>query len=113
VATYHHDERDTMLKSIATAAITATLGLLLAPTAHATDSMYRVGQEILPGDYRYVVTGGDWGAWRTCTTPTCEPLEGMIETSGVIDGLGSTGYMTIPKAASYVKVHNLQLTRMG
>ena len=96
--------------------ITATLlggaivgSLLGAGTANASDTMYRVGTDIQPGDYTYTVNSSDWGSYKLCATANCSDLDDIIDIE-VVDGAGATGYLTITPGTKFVKLTNLALT---
>ena len=79
----------------------------LAPVAHADgDLMYRVGVDIQPGDYVYRVVGNGMGSWMLCPDANCDDPIDM----DTVDGMGHTGYLTIPASAKYVKINDLLLT---
>jgi hypothetical protein len=102
-----------MNKTVAAAASMAAasaLALALAPVAAAQpgdgDLMYRVGTDIQPGDYTYTVVGNGVGSWETCADANCN---NSIDFEGV-DGLGHTGYFTVPAGAKFVKTNDLFLS---
>ena len=92
----------------AAALLAATAALTFAPTAHATDYMFRIGTDIQPGDYTYRVVGADWGSWELCSNTSCSLDSGLIDMD-MIDGAGQTGYLTVPATAKYLKTSYLQL----
>ena len=77
----------------------------------ADDAMYRVGVDIQPGDYTYTVVGNGMGSYEFCSNATCDIGDGLIDMA-TVDGMGHTGYMTIPKTAKFVKTNDLVLTPM-
>jgi hypothetical protein len=99
----------TLKAALATVGASAAI-LAVAPVAHADDAMYRVGTDIMPGDYQYVINDSDWGSYRICATASCNPGGGVIDMSGPIDGYGQVGWLTVPADAKYVKTINLSLT---
>jgi hypothetical protein len=99
-----------MKQYIIAPAIALTALLFGTATAHADtgDMMYAVGTDIQPGTYRYTVTGHDWGDWELCGDANCgDP----IAQSGVINGEGHTGRLTVTPGAGYLKLHYLTLSR--
>jgi hypothetical protein len=104
------------MKKLLTATVLggAIVGSLLgAGTANATDSMYKVGKDIQPGDYVYTVTGSSlgYGSYKLCASPNCEAgTDEMIDIELVFGDNGTTGYLTITSDVKYVKLTNLQLT---
>jgi hypothetical protein len=98
--------------NVGLAAVGAGASLMLAPVANADDAMYRVGTDIVPGDYRYTVVGNGMGSWELCTTAQCDVATGMIDMD-TIDGMGATGYLTVPSSAKFVKTNDLLLSRLS
>jgi hypothetical protein len=71
--------------------------------------MYRVGVDIQPGDYVYRVVGNGMGSRELCSDAACEVGQGLIDMD-TVDGMGHTGYLTVPAAsAKYVKTNDLVL----
>jgi hypothetical protein len=96
--------------AISVAVVAATIGL--APAAHANgdgDFMYRVGSEIQPGDYMFKVVGNGSGSWELCSDATCDVGGGLIDMD-TADGMGHTGYLTVPASAKFLKTNDLYLT---
>ena len=98
-----------MIKTVATAASIAA-AIAFAPVAAAQpgdgDLMYRVGTDIMPGDYAYRVVGNGVGSWETCADANCD---NSIDFESV-DGIGHTGYFTVPASAKFVKTNDLYLS---
>ena len=96
----------------APAALAAAAAFALAPVAVAQpgdgDYMYRVGTDIMPGDYVYTVVGNGTGSWEVCSDATCDVGAGLIDMDQ-IDGMGHTGYFTVPASAKFVKTNDLYL----
>ena len=101
------------MKKIITATLLGgaiTIGSMLgAGAANADDAMYRVSTDIQPGDYSYTVVGNGMGSYRLCSDTSCEVGEGLIEIE-TVDGMGSTGYLTIGSDVKFVKTNDLILT---
>ena len=99
--------------------ITATLvggaivgSLLGAGTANAADQMLKVGKDIQPGDYTYVVTGSSIGyaSYYLCSTANCSTSDdGIIDIEMISGPNGTAGYLTIDSNVKYVKLTNLVL----
>jgi hypothetical protein len=68
--------------------------------------MYRVGTDIAPGDYTYMVTGNGIGSWELCSNARCEVGGGLIDMDSV-DGMGATGYLSITPDVKFVKTNDL------
>ena len=105
------------MKKIAVATLLggAVLGSLLgAGAAQASggdgDTMYRIGVEIQPGDYKYTVVGNGMGSWQLCSDAACDG-SGLIDIE-TIDGMGHTGYLTVPAGAKFLKTNDLVFTPM-
>jgi hypothetical protein len=100
-----------MIRTLGAIAATgaAAAAILTATPAQADtgDYMYRIGADIPPGDYTYRVVGSDWGSWELCATAGCEGDD--LLNIDVIDGVGHTGYVTVPSTAKYLKVSYLNL----
>jgi len=94
------------------AALAAAAAFALVPVAAASpgdgDLMYRVGTDIQPGDYMYTVVGNGSGSWETCSDATCDVGQGLIDMD-TVDGMGHTGYFTVPASAKFVKTNDLYL----
>ena len=90
----------------------AATAIGLAPVAAAQTGdgglMYRVGTDITPGDYVYRVVGNGTGSWELCSDATCDVGAGLIDMDE-IDGMGHTGYFTVPASAKFVKTNDLYL----
>lgn len=94
------------------AAVAAVAAIGLAPAAHADgDQMYRVGVDIQPGDYQYRVVGNGYGSWEVCRDAACDVGQGLIDMD-TVDGMGHTGYLTVPASAKFVKTNDLALAPM-
>ncbi|APQ42107.1 hypothetical protein PBI_MRMAGOO_1 [Mycobacterium phage MrMagoo] len=85
----------------------AAAALICAPVAQADDAMFRVGSDIMPGDYVYTVMNSG-GSWELCSNTSCAPGGGLIDMD-VIMGQGAKGYLTIPSSAKYLKTTDLAL----
>lgn len=59
-----------------------------------TDGLYKVGTDVVPGEYSYTANDGRSGYWATCPDANCSDV---LEN----DVTGVTGYLTIAPSVKY------------
>lgn len=80
------------------------------PRAYTKDGTYKVGVEIQPGEYSYIVDNGmlSSGYYAICSAANCD-LDTIID-NNFIPEPGTTGYLLIPFDAQYIELQGLTLT---